>query len=123
MKVLALRYCSVSADAGAQAAFFDALGLPRMEIPDFGLGTDGFGGAIFPAGDSWIELWPAGPQMPSGLMLQIIVDDVDAFIAAAREKGLEAQGPHEAHGERIFHLKAPGGLSISIQSALPSAAG
>jgi hypothetical protein len=116
MKILGFRYCSVSPHAAAQADFFDKLGMPRMPIPDFGIAVDGFGGAIFPAGASWLELWPVGPQMPEGVMLQIVVDDVEAF--AARGKGLEATGPQDAHGERIYFLKAPGGLSISIQSAL-----
>lgn len=118
MKVLAIRYCAVSADYAATAEFFDALGLPRRPMVD-GTGEPiDFEGAIFPAGDSWIELWSQGPGMPAGTMLQIVVDDADAFARHARSNGLEPQGPHDAHGERIYLLRTPDGAQISIQSAL-----
>ena len=75
-------------------------------------------GAVFPAADSWIEIWPEGPEMPAGIMLQIVVDDADAFAAHAKTNGLDPQGPMDAHGERIYYLKAPSGLQISFQSSL-----
>ncbi|WP_370305867.1 hypothetical protein [Sinimarinibacterium flocculans] len=120
MKVLGIRWCTVSGDAGAQAMFFDALGLPRKDLSAFGIATEPFAGAVFPAGESWIELWPAGPQMPEGTMLQVVVDDADAFAAHARANGLSPEGPMDAHGERIYMLKAPGGLQVSFQSRLPA---
>ena len=57
--------------------------------------------------------------MPAGIMLQIEVDDADAFAAHAKANGLEAQGPMDAHGERIYFFKAPTGLQVSFQSKLP----
>lgn len=123
MKVIGIRYCSVGPDSAAQAGFFDALGLPRMSLEAFGIGLDPFAGAIFPAQSSWIELWPQGPGMPAGLMLQIEVDDADAFAAHARDRGLTPGGPQDAHGERIYFLEAPGGLQVSFQSKLAAAAG
>ena len=72
-----------------------------------------------PAGDSWIEVWPEGPGMPAGIMLQIVVDDADAWAERARANGLKPQGPTDAHGERIYYLQAPGGLPIAFQSRLP----
>ena len=75
-----------------------------------------FAGAVFPAGDSSVEVWPQRVQMPAGVMLQIIVDDADAFAQYATDNGLSPQGPMDAHGERIYFLKAPGGLQISVQS-------
>jgi hypothetical protein len=122
MKVLGIRYCSVLPEVGALAGFFDALGLARKTMPD-DLPKEFSDGAIFPAGDSWIELWPQGPGMPAGTMLQIVVDDADAFAEHARRHGLDPQGPQDAHGERIYFVQAPTGLQISFQSALASTPG
>ncbi len=121
MKALAIRFCTVSPEAGPLAGFFNALGMPQMDLsgvlpqPEDG----SIGGAIFTATDSWIEVWPEGPGMTPGTMLQIVVDDSDAFAAHARKNGLNPEGPMDAHGEHIYFLKAPGGLQIAFQSALP----
>jgi hypothetical protein len=119
MQVLAIRFCHVSPEAEAMADTFKALGLPQRSLDDvFPPGTPGFMGAIFLAGASWVELWPQGPEMPSGTMLQVVVDDADAFAAHARGNGLAPEGPMDMHGERVFFLKLPGGLQLSFQSAL-----
>lgn len=120
MRVLGIRWCTVSSEAASLAGFLDALGLPRKDLGAFGMPAKPFSGAVFPAGDSWIELWPAGPQMPEGTMLQIVVDDADAFAQHARANGLQPEGPMDAHGERIYMLKAPTGLQLSFQSSLPA---
>lgn len=98
------------------AKFFDALGVPSMDLSKFGI--DPSMGSIFTAGDSWIEVWHQGSQMPVGTMLQIVVDDADAFAAHARVNGLDPQGPTDAHGEHIYYLTAPSGLPVSFQSKL-----
>jgi len=116
MKVLGLRFCSVNNDADSLADFLDALGLPRKDLGEHGCDSDAFNGAIYPAEDSWIEIWPQGPEMPAGVMLQIVVDDADAFAVHAKTNGLAPQGPIEAHGERIYYLQAPTGLKLSFQS-------
>jgi hypothetical protein len=116
MRVLSIRYCSVTPQAEELAEFFRALGMQdRMNAVPSDATT--FAGAIFPAGDSWVEVWPQRPQMPAGVMLQIIVDDADAFAEYAVSNGLTPQGPMDAHGERIYFLKGPGELQISFQSA------
>jgi hypothetical protein len=123
MKVLGIRFSSVSPEAADLARFFDALGLARRPMGgDAPPGGAAFEGAVFPAGDSWIEMWPAGPQMPAHTMLQLLVDDADAFAAHARERGLDPKGPTDAHGERIYFIQAPTGLRLSFQSALPAQA-
>lgn len=117
MNVLGIRFCSVSEQAESLAKFLgsEGLGLPQTDMPAMG---DGFSGAVFPAGTSWIEMWPEGPNMPAGIMLQVVVDDADAWAAQAKGNGLDPQGPTDAHGERIYYLQAPGGLPISFQSKL-----
>jgi hypothetical protein len=121
MKVLGIRFCCVSDEAEAIARTLDGLGLGRMEIE--GAGEERFGGfpgAIFPAADgSWVEVWASGVGMPAGTMLQVVVDDADAFAEHARANGLDPQGPADAHGERIYFLPAPGGLQMTFQSRLP----
>ena len=118
VKVIGIRFCSVSDQAEDLARFLgNGLGLPQMEWtvePP----ADGFPGAVFPAGDSWVEVWAAGPEMPAGMMLQIVVDDADAWAERARAGGLDPQGPTDAHGERIYFLTAPDGLAMSFQSKL-----
>ena len=116
MRVLGIRFCSVSAEAEDVARFLGAgLGLPERKMTEDGAP---FNGAVFPAGESWIEVWPEAPGMPAGIMLQIVVDDADAWADKARRNGLEPTGPIDAHGERIYYLKAPGGLPIAFQSKL-----
>jgi hypothetical protein len=121
VEVLGIRFCSVTQEAESLAAVFDSLGLPRREMSDEG-GLDsessGFSGAVFPAGSGWIEVWPEGPELPAGILLQIVVDDATAFAAHAKKHGLDPQGPVDAHGERIYFLQAPSGLPITFQSAL-----
>ncbi len=48
-------------------------------------------------------------------MLQIIVDDVEAWAENAQKNGLSPLGPTIAHGERIYYLRAPNGTQISFQ--------
>jgi hypothetical protein len=118
MNVLGIRFCTVSDDARELAAFLgEGLGMPQLEweVPPE---TDEFLGAVFPAGGSWIEVWPEGPEMPAGIMLQILVDDADAWAERARANGLEPRGPNDAHGERCYYLAAPGGLPVTFQSRL-----
>ncbi len=116
MQVPVIRFCSVSDDAEEVARFLGGgLGLPERNITEEGAP---FGGAVFPAGESWIEVWPEAPGMPAGIMLQIVVDDADARAENARKNGLEPTGPMDAHGERTYYLNAPGGLPIAFQSEL-----
>lgn len=114
MQVLGIRFCSVTREAEALAKFLgEGLGLPEREMPT---DSDAFSGAVFPAGESWIEIWPEGPEMPVRIMLQIVDDDADAWAEQARKNGLAPDGPTDAYGERIYFLKAPSGLPVSFQS-------
>lgn len=121
MEVLGIRFCSVTPEAEDLAEVLGSLGLSRLE-PRAGEGSEpgrsGFSGAVFPAGSGWIEIWPEGPELPAGILLQIVVDDAAEFAAHARKNGLDPQGPVDAHGERIYFLQAPSGLPITFQSAL-----
>ena len=79
MEVLGIRFCSVTAEAASLAAVLDSLGLPRREMTDRaspGSDSAAFSGAVFPAGTGWIEVWPEGPDLPAGILLQIVVDDL-----------------------------------------------
>ena len=127
MKVLGLRFCKV-AHADDARALADMLGENGLGLKANDMGpVEGFQGAVFPAEDSenggaatglgsWIEIWPAGEAMPEMTMLQIVVDDADAWAERARKNGLDVKGPDDAHGERIYYLEGPGGLPISFQS-------
>lgn len=116
MKVLGIRFCSVNAHAESFARFLDGLGIPRMDLEGFGAEEEIFAGAIFPAGDSWVEIWPETKDMVACIMLQVVVDDADAFAEHARRNGIEPQGPVDSHGERIYYVESPTGLQMSFQS-------
>jgi hypothetical protein len=114
MKLLGIRYCVVDATAESFARFLrDGLGVAELDMGQTG---GQFTGAVFPAGDSWVEMWPESDGMPATTMLQLVVDDADAFAAHARQNGLEPNGPVDAHGERIYYITAPSGLPMSVQS-------
>lgn len=122
MKVLGIRFCKV-AHADDARALADMLGENGLGLAPADMGeTDGFQGAVFPvdgaaSGEgSWIEIWPAGETMPEMTMLQIVVDDADAWAERAKSNGLNVKGPDDAHGERIYYLEGPGGLPIAFQS-------
>lgn len=122
MKVLGIRFCKVakSEDAKGLAALLGENGL-GLTATDMGP-SEGFNGAVFPVGDapqgqgSWIEIWPAGENMPEMTMLQIVVDDADAWAARAKENGADVKGPDDAHGERIYYLEGPGGTPVAFLS-------
>ncbi len=117
MKVLGIRYCTVSKQAETIANFLgeDGLGLPIRDMGE----SETFAGAVFPAGDdSWVEIWPEMEGFGAMTMLQVVVDDADAFAEHARQNGLDPKGPMDAHGERIFMLEGPDGLKMSFQSKL-----
>jgi hypothetical protein len=59
--------------------------------------------------------------MPSGVMLQIVVDDADEWAARARENGLDPVGPMDIHNERAYLLRGPGSMPITFQSVIPDA--
>lgn len=117
MKILGIRYCTVSKQAEAIADFLGSggLGLPERDMG----ASDSFQGAVFPASDSsWVEIWPEMEGFAAMTMLQVVVDDADAFAEQARSNGLSPKGPMNAHGERIYMLEGPDGLQMSFQSAL-----
>lgn len=123
MKVLGIRFCKVAHQDNAKA-LADMLGEKGLGLTATDMGqSDGFNGAVFPVDDaaakglgSWIEIWPAGEQMPEMTMLQIVVDDADAFAEQAKKNGLDVKGPDDAHGERIYYLEGAGGLPVAFLS-------
>lgn len=118
MRVLGFRFCTVSPEASNLASFLDAIGFERHPLEGGAETGDAFTGAVFAAGESWLAMWPPSEQMRPGMMLQVVVDDADAFAVRAREQGLNPAGPTDAQGKRIYFLQAPTGLQISIQSRL-----
>ncbi len=117
MKLLGIRYCTVSKQAEAIASFLGAAGLG---LPERDMGaSESFQGAVFPASDSsWVEVWPEMDGFSAMTMLQVVVDDADAFAENARKNGLDPKGPMDAHGERIYMMDGPDGLQMSFQSKL-----
>ncbi len=122
MKVLGIRFCKVSSAADAQG-LADMLGENGLGLKTNGMGGgDNFQGAVFPLEGaetgvgSWIEIWPSGEGMPEMTMLQIVVDDADAWAARANKNGVAVKGPECAHGERIYYMDGPGGLPVAFLS-------
>ncbi|TQV81434.1 hypothetical protein [Aliikangiella coralliicola] len=118
MNLLGIRFCSVNEQAQEMLDFFQK----GLSLKNTFESNQEFTGGVFPVGesDSWVEVWKASEQMPEGIMLQLVVEDADRVAENAREAGLHPQGPMDAHGERIYYLQAPSGLSVSFQSRLTS---
>ncbi|MHA7870842.1 MAG: VOC family protein [Hyphococcus sp.] len=123
MKVLGIRFCKVAKTDDVKA-IADLLGEKGFGLTPIDMGiSDEFTGAVFPVDDaakdgrgSWIEFWAASENMPEMTMLQIVVDDADAWAERAKANGLDVKGPDDAHGERIYYLEAPGGLPVAFLS-------
>lgn len=120
MQVLSIRFCAITPEADQLVEFLGlGLGMPCVEKPLSENDPDSVKGGVFPAKDgSCIEVWKDGPQMPPGIMLQIVVDDADEMASTAKASGLTVKGPMLAHGEKIYSALAPGGLVMTFQSKL-----
>ena len=111
MDIKSIRFCEVHGNSSALRETLKTAGFsPREGVA----GGDVFG----TLGDSWIELWDQTPDMPAGIMLQIIVEDAQAWADQARERGVEIHGPFDAHGERMFMLGNSTGMQITVQSKI-----
>jgi len=119
MEILGIRFCTVTAQAKEELDFFEN----KLSLKNNFDSNNDFVGGVFSTEDqsSWLECWQASEQMPSGIMLQLVVKDADAFAKNARLNGLQPSGPVDAHGERIYYLKTPSGMNMSFQSKLSSA--
>jgi len=127
VKVLGIRFCKVAGaeDAKSIAALLgeNGLGLTPIDMGE----SEGFSGAVFPVDEdaktgrgSWVEIWAAGEHMPEMTMLQIVVDDADAWAERARKNGVDVKGPDDAHGERIYYLEGVSGLPVAFLSKAAS---
>jgi len=118
MNPLSIRFCAITPDADKLVEFLGlGLGFP-CEAKPLTDNPDATQGGIFKAGESAIEVWKDGDQMPAGIMLQVVVEDADATAELARKNGLDPRGPMEAQGERVYYLLAPGGLAMTFQSKI-----
>lgn len=113
MKPTSIRLCQVSAEYPALKDFY-----VRQLGFDPAPSDHEEEGVLIEAGGSRLELWPASDAMPAGTMLQITVDDADAWAEQARANGAELHGPFEAHGERMYALTSPDGRPVTVQSTL-----
>lgn len=116
MDIIGVRFCTVSDKAKEDMAFFEQqLGLKNTLEPN-----EDYPGGVFATTDksSWVECWQASDEMPAGIMLQLIVENADEFAENAKSNGLEPYGPVDAHGERIYYIKTPSGVSMSFQSKI-----
>ncbi len=121
MEALGIRFCAVTEHARDLAKLLgNGLGLKELSSSETVDGAT-LHGSIFEAGASWIEVWPESDQMPKGVMLQIVVDDADAWAERARANGIKLAGPMDINNERAYYLEGPGSMPITFQSALPDA--
>ena len=121
MTVLGIRFCTVKPEEEARgiAEFMGPKGWSFGERDMGAEHSDGFQGAVFPAGDtSWTEIWAASEHMPETTMLHVIVDDADSYAEQAKANGVAVNGPMDMHGERIYFSEAPGGLQVAVISKL-----
>lgn len=121
MTIRGIRYCQVLSadDAETLARWLGELGwglTPRA----MATAPATFEGAVFPSVESpdvtWAEIWPEGEGMPVGTMLQVVVDDADAYAKVARGNGVRVEGPMDMFGERIYFAEAPTGTKVAVLS-------
>jgi catechol 2,3-dioxygenase-like lactoylglutathione lyase family enzyme len=100
-------------DTEEAARFYEeALGLTRIERPDFG-----FPGAWFDTGRGQIHLLEVhGHTAPDGQHFAFQVDDIDAVVAALVDRGVEVSPPSAglAGAGRQAFLKDPSGNLIEL---------
>ena len=114
MSVKRIRFCQVNDNNDEMVKFFDALGLVRKSDCE----PSTVSGAIFEAGDNWLEQWQSSEEMPAGLILQLEVDDADVYASNLQEQGYELYGPMEQHGEKMYFVTAPNGLQLAVLNKL-----
>jgi len=114
MKLLGYRYVTVSENSDEMVDFFEN----KLGLSNDWKQSESYQGGIFKSGDSWLEFWQKSEGMPEMTMLQLVVDDADAFANHAKENGLDLHGPMNEHGEKIYSLKAPNGMPVTIQSSV-----
>ena len=100
---------------------------PSNRTVDMPVGEIGFVGMVDrDVFDEWLRerAVSAGAQREQGRFERLERDEDGrrVVVYAARGNGLAPEGPMDAHGERIYFLRLPGGLQMSFQSAWPSPA-
>ena len=86
----------------------DLLGLP-VNVDEDGL-------KCFGSGWQGLDV-DTSVHFPGKTSISFLVDDIDAYVALLREKGLEVNEPEESHlGMRAFSLEDPDGHRVEIQS-------
>lgn len=107
------------ADVDEAVPFYEeALGLTRIERPDFG-----FPGAWFDSGSGQIHLLEVdGHTAPDGQHFAFRVDDIDAVVATLVDKGIDVSPPSAGlpgAGRQAF-LKDPSGNLIELNQPDPA---
>jgi predicted enzyme related to lactoylglutathione lyase len=87
----------------------DAFG---WELRTRGDGAIAFDDAVKEVSGSWVTGRP--PSSEPGIMVHIMVADLDAALAAVRATGGEVLNEDAAPGERVGHVRDPGGNVIGI---------
>lgn len=97
-----------SKDPKASRAFYkDMLGL-EMNHGEEGLN-------VFDSGWDGVD-FDTSLHNPGRARIGFVVDDLAAFLAHAREKGIAFEGPEESHlGMRIVSMKDPDGNIVEVQ--------
>ena len=98
-------------DVEAAVHFYqDVLGLP-LKL------RDGDRWVAFDLGNTTLALTrqeEQAPGVPSGPVLSLRADDLDALVAQLRERGAEVADPQDGHHERFAKLAVPGGHTVVL---------
>jgi len=82
------------------------------ELRDRGDGAVSFDDAVKEVSGSWVTGRP--PSAEPGIMVHIMVADLDAALAAVRSAGGEVLNEDAAPGERVGHVRDPAGNVIGV---------
>ena len=95
--------------SGRPRFYSDAFG---WELRTRGDGAISFDDAVQEVSGSWVTGRP--PSAEPGIMVHIMVADLDAALASVRSAGGEVLNDDAEPGERVGHVRDPGGNVIGV---------
>src|ERR671934_59508 len=102
-----------AADVERSSRFYrDAFG---WELRTRGDGAIAFDDAVKELGGSWVTGRP--PSAEPGIMVHVMVADLEAALAAVRSAGGEVLNDDAEPGERVGHVRDPAGNVIDVDAA------
>ncbi len=97
----------MSRDVERRSAFYEKIGLTKT--------LDHVGLKCFPLGDKELAIHEEMPQVPAGVRISLLVEDLDLLIKRFKEQGVKFEGPSKSHlGTMAISVRDPEGLGLEF---------